>query len=67
MRFLLVGTNPLGALAAGGLATWLSVRAALWIMIGIAVLSVGLLLTRTFRGLRDLPAAPPAAAAAQGS
>lgn len=59
MRFLLVGTNPLGALMAGGLATWLGVRSALWIMIGIAVLSGALLLTRTFRGLRDLPAAPP--------
>jgi Transmembrane secretion effector len=64
MRFLLVGTNPLGALMAGGLATWLGVRSALWIMIGIAVLSGALLLTRTFRGLRDLPAAPPAAAPA---
>ena len=64
MRFLLVGTNPLGALMAGGLATWLGVRSALWIMIGIAVLSGALLLTRTFRGLRDLPAAPPGAAPA---
>jgi hypothetical protein len=27
-------------------------------MIGIAVLSGALLLTRTFRGLRDLPAGP---------
>jgi Transmembrane secretion effector len=64
MRFLLVGTNPLGALMAGGLATWLGVRSALWIMIGIAVLSGALLLTRTFRGLRDLPTAPPGAAPA---
>jgi MFS family permease len=64
MRFLLVGTNPLGALMAGGLGTWLGVRPALWIMIGIAVLSGALLLTRTFRGLKDLPAAPPGAAAA---
>jgi MFS family permease len=64
MRFLLVGTNPLGALMAGGLATWLGVRSALWIMLGIAVLSGALLLTRTFRGLRDLPAAPPATAPA---
>ena len=64
MRFLLVGTNPLGALMAGGLATWLGVRSALWIMLSIAVLSGALLLTRTFRGLRDLPAAPPGAAPA---
>ena len=62
MRFLLVGTNPIGALMAGGLATWLGVRSALWIMLGIAVLSGALLLTRTFRELRDLPAGPAGAA-----
>jgi predicted MFS family arabinose efflux permease len=56
MRFLLVGTNPIGALLAGGLGTWLGVRSALWIMLGIAVLSGALLLTRTFRGIRELPA-----------
>jgi hypothetical protein len=33
-------------------------------MLSIAVLSGALLLTRTFRGLRDLPAAPPGAAPA---
>ena len=48
----------------GGLATWLGVRSALWIMIGIAVISGALLLTRTFRGLRDLPTARPDAAPA---
>ncbi len=64
MRFLLIGTNPLGALMAGGLATWLGVRPALWIMLGIAVLSGGLLLTRTFRGVKDLPAGPQSAAPA---
>jgi MFS family permease len=64
MRFLLIGTNPLGALMAGGLATWLGVRPALWIMLGIAVLSGGLLLTRTFRGVKDLPAGPESAAPA---
>ncbi|HLQ56535.1 MAG TPA: hypothetical protein VK162_19985 [Streptosporangiaceae bacterium] len=26
MRFLLIGTNPLGALLAGGLGTWLGVH-----------------------------------------
>jgi MFS family permease len=56
MRFLLVGTNPLGALLAGGLGTWLGVRPALWIMLGIATASGALLLTRTFRGIRELPA-----------
>lgn len=64
MRFLLIGTNPLGALMAGGLATWLGERPALWIMLGIAVLSGGLLVTPTFRGLKDLPAGPGSAAPA---
>ena len=56
MRFLLIGTNPLGALLAGGLGTWLGVRGALWIMLSTAALSGAVLLTRTFGGLRDLPA-----------
>jgi MFS family permease len=58
MRFLLYGVNPVGALVAGGLGTWLGIRNALWIMLGAAVLSGACLLTRTFRGRRDLPGAP---------
>ena len=63
MRFLLVGTSPLGALLAGGLGTWLGGRAALWIMLGIAAASGSVLLTSTFRGRRDLPASRPASRA----
>jgi Major Facilitator Superfamily len=59
MRVLLVGTNPLGALLAGGLGTWLGIRNALWIMLGIVALSGTTLLTRTFTGITDLPTAPP--------
>jgi MFS family permease len=55
MRVLLVGTNPLGAVLAGGLGTWLGVRAALWIMLGIAAVSGTMLLTPTFTGIRELP------------
>jgi MFS family permease len=55
MRFLLYGINPVGALIAGGCATWLGIRNALWIMTGTAVLSGVCLLSRTFRGIRDLP------------
>jgi hypothetical protein len=56
MRFLLVGTNPVGALAAGGIGTWLGVREALWAMLGIATASGAMLLTRAFLGIRELPA-----------
>jgi predicted MFS family arabinose efflux permease len=58
MRFLLYGVNPAGALLGGGLSTLLGIRNALWIMLGAAVLSGACLLTPTFRGLHDLPAAP---------
>lgn len=55
MRFLLYGVNPAGALLGGGLGTWLGIRNALWMMLSTAVLSGACLLTRTFRGRRDLP------------
>lgn len=43
--------------------TWLGVRAALWIMLGIAAASGSVLLTSTFRGRRDLPVSRPASRA----
>jgi MFS family permease len=55
MRFLIFGTSPLGALLAGGLGSWLGVRNALWILLGIAALSGLLLLTPALTGRRDLP------------
>lgn len=55
MRFVTFGTSPLGALAGGGLATWLGSRDALWIILAILALSGTVLLTPRFLGHRDLP------------
>lgn len=55
-RFFIFATSPIGALAAGGLGTWLGIRPALWIMIGMAVASGSLLYTRALTASRDLPA-----------
>lgn len=55
-RFFIFATSPIGALAAGGLGTWLGIRPALWIMIGMAVASGSLLCTRALTASRDLPA-----------
>ncbi len=51
----------------GVLGTWLGVRDALWVLMGIVAMSGTLLLTRDFRGRRDLPAAPTARPAEVGS
>jgi predicted MFS family arabinose efflux permease len=59
MRFLIFGTSPLGALLGGALGSWLGIRDALWILLGAAVLSGTLLLSRALRGRRDLPDAAP--------
>jgi Na+/melibiose symporter-like transporter len=70
MRFIFIGPYPLGALLGGSLGTWLGVRHALWIMLGIVALSGTCLLNRSFTVRRDLPAvrtpspAEPAASAA---
>jgi MFS family permease len=58
MRFLIFGTSPAGALLGGGLAAWLGIRAALWVLLSLASLSGVLLLTRDLRTRRDLPARP---------
>ncbi len=57
MRFVTFGTSPLGALAGGGLATWLGSRDALWIILAILAVSGTVLLTPQFLGRRDLPKA----------
>jgi MFS family permease len=54
-RFFIFATSPAGALLAGWLGTWLGVRAALWIMLGLATVSGVLLCTRTLTASRDLP------------
>jgi predicted MFS family arabinose efflux permease len=54
-RFFIFATSPIGALAGGSLGTWLGIRPALWIMIGMAVVSGLLLCTRALIAGRDLP------------
>jgi MFS family permease len=49
------GAIPLGALLAGTLAEAFSVRAALWVMLGVFALSGLILLASPLRRLRDLP------------
>jgi MFS family permease len=56
--FILNGTYPVGALAGGLLGTWFGVRTGLWLMLGIAVLGTGCLLTRPLWQSRDLPGLP---------
>lgn len=58
MRFLIFGTSPLGALLAGGLGSWLGVRNALWMLLGLAAAAGALLLTPSLTASRDLPARP---------
>ena len=54
-RFFIFATSPIGALVGGGLGTWLGIRPALWIMLGMAVASGSLLCTRAMVANRDLP------------
>jgi Major Facilitator Superfamily len=64
MRFLVLGTGPLGALAAGGLGTWLGVKPAMWIVISLVAVSGTPMLSRDLFVNRDLPAAPVPASTA---
>jgi predicted MFS family arabinose efflux permease len=54
-RFFIFATSPVGAVLAGALGTWLGIRPALWIMLGLAVASGALLCTRALMTRRDLP------------
>jgi hypothetical protein len=56
-RFVVYGSAPVGALLAGALATAISVRPALWILLTVFALSGSLLLTSPMLASRDLPAA----------
>ena len=55
MRVLVFGTIPLGALLAGGLATALGTRNALWVILASYALSGGILLTPAILAQRNLP------------
>ncbi|HXW87303.1 MAG TPA: MFS transporter, partial [Streptosporangiaceae bacterium] len=63
MRFLVLGTGPLGALAGGALGTWLGIRTGLWIMLTLVSLSGLTLASRDFARGRDLPSGRMPAAA----
>jgi hypothetical protein len=56
MRFVLLGTLPLGALTGGGLADALGLRPAAWALLAGNVLSGAILVFSPLRGMRDLPA-----------
>ena len=57
MRFLVMGTSPLGALLGGALAAVISPRGALWVLFAMISAAGLLLLSRSFTRTRDLPAA----------
>lgn len=65
MRFVSYGALPLGALLAGGLATWLGVRGALWVVFAIYMASGFTLLPSPVRRQRDLPSPSPQVTARQ--
>lgn len=55
MRFITMGTSPIGALAGGLLGTWLGLRDALWAALAFLTLSGTVLLTSALTSSRDLP------------
>jgi Transmembrane secretion effector len=55
MRFLVFGAIPVGALLAGGLATALGIRNALWVILALYALSGAFLLTPAILAHRNLP------------
>lgn len=58
MRFLVWGVMPVGGLLAGGLATWLGIRTALWILGVVGALSFLPIFFSPLRWMRELPAEP---------
>lgn len=61
MRFLTMGTSPLGALIGGALAAAIGPRGALWVLFAVVAASGLLLLSPAFTRSRDLPSATPPA------
>jgi hypothetical protein len=55
MRFLVWGTQPIGALLGGWLATAVGLRDALWIAAGCAQLAPLWVIFSPLRGMRDIP------------
>ena len=63
MQFLNLGAIPVGALAAGSLATAIGVRPAIWVLTAGLALTGPLLLIGPLKSRRDLPLAAPSARA----
>ncbi|HJQ44070.1 MAG TPA: MFS transporter [Jatrophihabitantaceae bacterium] len=61
MRFVLFGTIPMGALAAGALASAIGIREAMWILLAGNCLGGVILWASPLRTMRDLPLHPPGA------
>lgn len=61
MRFLTIGTSPVGALVGGTLAAAIGPRGALWVLFAVNSAAGLFLLSRPILGRRDLPAAAPPA------
>lgn len=59
MRFLTIGTSPLGALVGGALAAAISPRGALWVLFAVNSAAGLFLLSRPIIRRRDLPVAAP--------
>lgn len=58
MRFLVWGTQPIGAIAGGALGEWLGTRTTLWITLGLVQLASLPVLLSPLRTMRDLPHQP---------
>jgi MFS family permease len=55
VRFIVFGTQPLGALLGGALGGWIGIVPTLWISVGIAGLAAVWVLASPLMGMRDLP------------
>lgn len=67
MRFVLFGTIPLGALAAGALAEGIGPRVAIVVMLAGNLLSTAVLVLSPLRTMRDLPVGPAGAVTAESA
>jgi MFS family permease len=55
VRFIVFGTQPLGALLGGALGGWIGIVPTLWISVGIAGLAAVWVVASPLMGMRDLP------------
>jgi predicted MFS family arabinose efflux permease len=55
VRFIVFGTQPLGALLGGALGGWIGIVPTLWVSVGIAGLAAVWVVASPLMGMRDLP------------